>query len=409
MKSKLLLVMLTVMTCMLAQRSHAQTRYQDSVFAAYTLDSVVYSSVTGFKMDIYQPAGDVVAHRPVVILAHGGTFVSGDRENDATVVPLCQDLAHKGYVTVSIDYTLASPITNMLDSALASLEVFKAIADARAAVRYLYQYADSFRIDTTNIYIGGNSAGAVLAMHYAYVTNTAQFGGRRIFLNAIDSIGGTLQGNHGNPGYSSDIKGVISLAGGLSEANWITQCSQPIVAAQGSADAIVPYTCGYPFVFNIATVPLQLCGLGSFNFYLANNVPYSSTLVFPGQGHVPWDGNAALYHQVDTLVTGFLYKEVTNAVPTTCSGFPAGIKNINNSATINMFPNPSSDQLNIRSSQFISSISVADEMGRVVIQTSDLHNLEYQLNTSGLNTGVYIVRVYNEKGELPAVGKITIE
>ena len=178
MKSKLLLVMLTLMTCLLSQHSNAQTRYQDSIFASYTLDSVTYSSSTGYKMDIYQPAGDVATKRPVVMLIHGGTFVSGTRSTDVTVVRLCQDLAHKGYVTVSIDYTLASPITNMLDSALAAIEVFKAIGDARAAVRYLYKDAattNTYRVDTNNIYIGGNSAGGVLGMHYAYVNSLSQF------------------------------------------------------------------------------------------------------------------------------------------------------------------------------------------------------------------------------------------
>lgn len=411
MKSKLLLVMLTVMTCMLAQHSHAQTRYLDSVFAAYTLDSVTYSSVTSYKMDIYQPTSDTATKRPVVVLIHGGTFVSGTRSSDATVVPLCKDLAHKGYVTVSLDYTLANPISNMLDSGLASLEVFKAIADARSAVRYLYADASGanlYKIDTNNVFIGGNSAGAVLAMHYAYVIDTAQFGGRQIFLNAVDSIGGTLQGNRGNPGYSSNVKGVISLAGGLNEASWITQCSQPIVAAQGSADVVVPYTCAFPFVFGAVTVPLQLCGLGSYSYYLSNNVPYSSTLVFPGQPHVPWDANAAIYYQVDTLVTGFLYKEVTNAVPTTCSGFPAGIKNIT-TTDVSVYPNPASDLLNIRSSEYISAISVSDEMGRVVAQTGDLHRMDYQMNTSHLSTGVYIVRIYNEQEQMPSVRKITIE
>ena len=412
MKSKLLLVMLTAMTCMLAQRSHAQTRYQDSIFAAYTLDSVVYSSVTGFKMDIYQPAGDVATKRPVVVLAHEGTFYAGDRESDPTVVGLCKDLAHKGYVAISIDYTLAASPVNLFDTATAAVEVFKAIADARAAVRFLYADAygaNTYKVDTSNIFIGGNSAGAVLAMHYAYVTNTSQLTVNHFFLSAVDSIGGTLQGNHGNPGYNSNIKGVISCAGGLNQAAWLAFCSFPIVYVQGDQDAVVPYTCAEPYISGFH-VPLVLCGLGSLSSSVATNTPYSSTLVFPGQGHVPWDASAPLFYQVDTLVTGFLYKEVTNAVPSTCTGgVHAGIKDITNSATINMYPNPATDVLNIHSSQFISSISVVDEMGRVVLQTSSLHNLEYQLNTSGLTTGVYIVRVYNELGELPAVGKVTIE
>jgi para-nitrobenzyl esterase len=409
MKSKLLLVMLTLMTCLLAQTSDAQTRYQDSIFASYTLDSVVYSPNTGYKMDIYQPAGDVAATRPVVMLAHGGTFVSGDRHSDVTVVRLCKDLAHRGYVTVSIDYTLANPITNMLDSNLASIEVFKAIADARAAVRYLFKDAattNTYKVDTNNIFIGGNSAGGVLGLHYAYVTNTAQFHGRRIFLTAVDTIGGTLEGNRGNPGYNSKVKGVISLSGGLNEAGWIDQCSVPLVGAHGSADATVPYTCAFPVIFGIP-VPLQLCGLGSYGFYLNNNVPYSSSIIFQGAGHVPWDTNAHMYYQVDTLITGFLYKEVTGAAPTSCVGFPAGIAGIGSDAALSIYPNPASSVLNIHSSATISSISVLDEMGRVVSQVADLHSLDYQLNTSRLSAGIYFVKV--ENGLSSSLRKVVIE
>jgi para-nitrobenzyl esterase len=410
MKSKLLLVMLTVMTCLVAERSNAQTRYLDSVFAAYTLDSVTYSTVTGFKMDIYQPTGDTATKRPVVVLAHEGTFYAGTRSSDPTVVGLCRDLAHRGYVTVSIDYTLTGAL-NLFDTATAAVEVFRAIADARAAVRFLYADAygaNTYKVDTSNIFIGGNSAGAVLAMHYAYVTNTSQLTVNHFFLSAVDSIGGNLQGNHGNPGYNSNVKGVISCAGGLNQVAWMAHCSLPIVYAQGSADQVVPYTCAEPYISGF-NVPLQLCGLGSLMDSCTYNTPYSSTLVFTGQGHVPWDASAPMFTQVDTLVTGFLYKEVTNTAPTVCPVHPNGIQNIYNSATTTLFPNPTGSVLNIRSSEYISAVSVSDEMGRTIIQTNGIHGLDYQMNTSGLSTGVYIVRIYNEQEQMPVVRKVTIE
>lgn len=410
MKSKLLLVMLILMTCLLAQRGNAQTRYQDSTFANYTLDSVTYSSLLPYKMDIYQPAGDAAAVRPVVMLVHGGTFVSGTRADDVTVVRLCKDLAHKGYVTVSIDYTLASPITNMLDSTLAAREVFEAIADARAAVRFLYkdaQTTNTYKVDTNNIFIGGNSAGGVLAMHYAYVTSISQFNGRQIFLSAVDTIGGTLEGNHGNPGYSSNVKGVIALSGGLDQAYWMTQCGVPMVGAHGSGDVVVPYTCALPLVFGAFNVPLQLCGLGSYSYYLTNNVPFSETLVFPGAGHVPWDTNVVMYQAVDTLVTGFLYKEVAGLAPTTCSGFPAGIQSIGSTADLSIYPNPASNVLNIRSTEYITGVSMIDEMGRTVSQSADIHSLEYQVNTSGLSSGIYFVKIAN--GQSTTTRKVIVE
>jgi hypothetical protein len=160
-------------------------------------------------------------------------------------------------------------------------------------------------------------------------------------------------------------------------------------------------------VFNIAHVPLQLCGLGSYQFYANSNVPYSQNIIFPGEQHVPWDTSAQMFYQVDTIVTGFLYKEVTNQVPTTCSGFPAGIQGIGSTTNLSIYPNPATSVLNIRSTEFISAISIVDEMGRVVSQNSDLHSLDYQVNTSHMSAGIYFVKL--ETGKSTTVRKITIE
>ena len=100
MKSKLLPIMLLCAAYLMTGSAMAQCtgpRYADSIFSAYTITTVQYS-VYGDSMDIYQPVGDYQATRPLVLLAHEGTFISGDRTSDPTVVRLCQDLAHKGYV-----------------------------------------------------------------------------------------------------------------------------------------------------------------------------------------------------------------------------------------------------------------------------------------------------------------------
>ena len=41
-------------------------------------------------MDVYEPNGDSEPERPLVILAHGGTFISGDKDDERMV-----DLAQK--------------------------------------------------------------------------------------------------------------------------------------------------------------------------------------------------------------------------------------------------------------------------------------------------------------------------
>ena len=406
MRSRLLLLLSAAIICLTAMSSYAQTRYQDSIFASYTVTTVTYSSVYGYQMDIYQPTGDTVKSRPTIVLAHEGTFISGTRTSDPTVVGLCQDLAHKGYVTVSIDYTLVplAMFTNLENYDSAAIEVFRSISDAKAAVRYMKEYASTYGVDTGNVFIGGNSAGAVLAMHYIYIDSLTELSDT--FQSLVAMVGG-IEGNSGNPGYSSSVKGCISLAGGLNQVDWLGYCSKPIVMAQGTADDVVPYTCADPNVG--ISVPLQLCGLGSCASSIVTNTPYYDTLTFPGQGHIPWDSDPGMFHQVDTLVTGFLFHEVTNLVPDTCPAIVNSIRNINNQPTISLYPNPATNVLNIQSSHFISAISVVDEMGRTVSQVGNMNSLSYQMNTSHLSPGIYFVRIYDTQGQIPAVRKVIIE
>ncbi|MFN5885191.1 MAG: alpha/beta hydrolase [Bacteroidota bacterium] len=89
----------------------AQTRFRDSVFASIKVDSnVAYGTNNTFLgvpqnlvMDIYQPEGDTANSRPVIVIAHGGSFINGDRRLP-DVVHLCKQFAKRGYVTASIQY-----------------------------------------------------------------------------------------------------------------------------------------------------------------------------------------------------------------------------------------------------------------------------------------------------------------
>ena len=266
----------------------------------------------------------------------------------------------------------------------------------------MYEYADSFKIDTSNIFVGGNSAGGVLYMQYAYIDSASEMPSN--FQALLPAIGGTLEGNSGHPGYPTNIKGVISLAGGLNQVSWMGFCSKPIVMAQGTADNVVPYTCANA---EGGVVPVTLCGLGSLAPNIVANTPYYDTLTFPGAGHVPWESGGVDFYMVDTLITGFLYKAINTSSTAPCT-LPSGIQNIN-SASISIYPNPASSELNIQSSEFIKNITMTDETGRIVLQTSGLNTLSYQMNTSNINAGIYFVRINDVAGQSPIVKKVVIE
>src|SRR4051812_27343269 len=88
-------------------------RYDTEVFSAVTVKSdTAYGSNTDVNgsnviltMDIYQPAGDTAEIRPLIVWAHGGSFIGGTK-NDGDVTSLCNHFAKRGYVCASINYRL---------------------------------------------------------------------------------------------------------------------------------------------------------------------------------------------------------------------------------------------------------------------------------------------------------------
>lgn len=227
-------------------------RYKQDVFTEVKKTTVDYAptlSHTGLamtlKMDVYEPQNDNATVRPVVILAHGGSFIFGDR---TMMESWCQVLARKGYVAATIQYrlypvfTLGFPdSTDIFDAAI------KAVGDMKAAVRYFREDASTanlFHVDPTNIFIGGYSAGAVAALHAAYLDESDAISP---FMQAILDANGSFEGLSGttsNQTYSSSAKAVLNMSGGLYRSELIGAESIPMAGIHGTADETVPYLSG---------------------------------------------------------------------------------------------------------------------------------------------------------------------
>ncbi len=374
-------------------------RYVSPIFTNVSKTTVTYSTAYGQSMDIYQPVGDTLTARPLIILAHGGSFISGTRSDDSTVLWLCENFAKRGYVTASIDYRLASSFLLMLDSTSAIDVVIKAVSDGKAAIRFFRDNANmaTYKIDTNNIFAGGNSAGAVLYMHVGYLDSLAEC--TSDIATAMAANGG-FEGNSGYPGHSSRPRAIINLAGALHSTSYVGLNDIPSVNAQGDADIVVPYTCADP---NISvTVPVQLCGLGSLEPVYNTEGVYHMSHVFPGASHVPWASIPSDFFTVDSLVQKFLYTLV-------CTG----VTDVAQPSTLNetvIFPNPASDAIYIHAGQNIASIELLDNTGRVVLQKADINGNSLELNTSRLKAGMYFVRVnYVAGSRAPEMQKIIIQ
>mgnify|MGYP003880666825 CR=1 FL=1 len=218
--------------------------------------------------------------------------------------------------------------------------LIRGIQDMKAALRFFYKDASTineYRIDTTQIFCGGVSAGAFIALNHGYFKDT-------IFTNpppdwvqgAYDEVGG-IEGNSGNPGYSTKVKGVINLCGALADTLWIQSTDPVLVSVHGTADDLVSYT------QDTTSVEGLLMGSGLVHIR-ANNVGLPNHLhPFIGAGHVPFilpipfiPPASQYMDSTIWIVRDFLYQHV-QCDSATISGIN---EKVSEKPEMTVFPNP---------------------------------------------------------------------
>ncbi len=121
-------------------------------------DIVYYTGDTNLTLDLYQPAKDAIAARPVIILAHGGGFYIGDKTQ---VSALAESFAKRGYIVVSFNYRLKEhPELNWPKT------IGDAFEDTGHAIDWVKENSRKYRINTDLIALGGTSAGGMIAHNF---------------------------------------------------------------------------------------------------------------------------------------------------------------------------------------------------------------------------------------------------
>ena len=330
---------------------------------------------SGLDMDVYTPDGDTYTERPLIIFAHGGSFFTGNK-NNPSMISLCESFAKRGYVTASIQYRLAS-ILNLTDSMYMLQTVINGISDAKAAVRYFRKDAaingNIFGIDPDQIYIGGYSAGAILAVNLAFVNDT--IGVPSHLLPIIDASGG-LEGNSGNLGYSSSVKAVINIAGAVYKSSYIDVNDVPIVSVHAIDDGTVPYYCD-----NAISNPLilEVCGSGTIHDAIdplgVNNALYT----FSSGGHsIP---SIDMYNVTIPFISDFIYTTLDCNEETYVN---------ENELSVEVYPNPVSEVLNVVVFDPILDLKVMNMIGK---HFSLNISSDGKIDVSTLIPGVYYLEV----------------
>jgi len=396
-----------------------QGRYATDVYSTIDVTSnILYGNNTSntgastdLELDFYEPNGDTSTARPLVIWAHGGSFIGGSK-TDGDVVTLSNRLAKKGFVCASINYRLG--IAFPFNQTNSTKAVLRGVQDMKAAIRFFYKdrkTTDTYKIDTTQIFIAGSSAGGLISFHLAYLDKECELEGY-IPASDVTALGG-LEGNSGNPGYSTKIKGAIGLAGALGSYGWIEVGDVPFCATHGTADGTVPYNRGTVNVLSVGIMTID----GSRMMH-----EQAETIGLPnkfyshyGAGHVPHASSAATMDTTEWFIRDFLVEQVgcsetalqpentplqtSTLYELTYCGL--SISEINMEGVKSIYPNPSSDKIFIELTDVstVKEIQLIDLAGRIQHVNKPTSTISV-IEKGNLVSGTYILKISYVDGSI---------
>lgn len=427
-------IYLSLIALLMHAASFAQTlcsngRYSGNVYTTISssLDipfgvSKQYTGTTQtLTLNFYEPANDTASKRPLIIFAHGGSFIAGTKD-DQDVTELCQRFARKGYICASINYRLGF---FPFDSTGIVPALLRAVQDMKASIRFFYKdrmTLNKYKVDTTNIFIGGSSAGAITALHTAYLNKTCEI---NPYINQTTLVAsGGIEGGSGNQCYSTKVKGVINLCGALGKYWWIESGDVPLCSMHGTADATVKYgqgkaNPGFPTLYLDGSRMIE-AGIGAsgvnhrfYTWYGAGHVPYAGTSA-TAVAYMDTTEKFVRDYLVSRLactnpplmlpntpagtVTAYTFTACNTNVPMACD---VSIRETeNNTLTEALYPNPSSDAVTVafRNTGEEHSLTLTDMTGKIIFADRTKEQ-SYTIYKRQLTSGIYFLKTTNARGE----------
>jgi acetyl esterase/lipase len=286
MKKQLHKLMVLTLLVFASSQIFAQ-RYMQEIFSSYTKSAnieydtnrslnLLYGQVPGqqpiitvsLKCDVYQPSGDTIAKRPVILLVHTGSYLPAiinkqttGSKDDSTIVEICSRLARRGFVAVALDYRMGWNATSTIhDTATGDLlrATYRAMQDVRNCVRYLRNNASTYKIDTAKIIVGGQGTGGYIALALGTVNKLSKIQLPK-FLRSADlspmvdvtsmgdwnGLGGNPYVNYGGEtNLSGNIHMVFNYGGALGDLSWLDSASLPVVSVHCVSDPFAPFGTG---------------------------------------------------------------------------------------------------------------------------------------------------------------------
>lgn len=372
-------------------------RYAEPVFDEVNIETgIPFSSAvkegdtspTTLYLDFYEPVGDTLSARPLVITVFGGAFVAGSRDY-ADMVEYCTRLAKHGYAAASIDYRLIS-IWNLNSTALIR-DAYMAAQDVSSAIRFFKYHCAEYRIDTEQVFLLGNSAGSIAIYCELFMDEN-----ERPVETFEDPDLGPMHssGFDEYAGFSPAVAGAIPQWGGVMDLDVIDEEEYvPLCMLHGTDDTNVPYDSGYcyngmlpgvmPYMYGSHPIAGRLDEIGITDYEFHS---------FEGEGHAFYFIPVVftlIEEKLDTcfsITRDFLFHHLN---------LPQSVPEIDG-RKIQVYPNPATDFVTIQKGEALPnkprSLVVTDVIGRRLFSESNV-SPQTIIDVSQWPSGVYIIRI----------------
>lgn len=200
---------------------------------------------------------------PAIIMFHGGGFSDCKPIDTAIDIRyICNELARRGFVVFNINYRTGSMydfVEPAYTSAQQVLAFYRAVQDGRGAVRSIIKrsrqehiFHDAYKIDTSNIFLAGASAGSAIALNIAYCQSQAMIDSVSPGVkNVLGSINQDFYYGDTTIQYQKKIKGVMNMWGNMfiplsaypDPTKFFSKNinNPPVISFHGLLDSIAPY------------------------------------------------------------------------------------------------------------------------------------------------------------------------
>ncbi|MEO6189452.1 MAG: T9SS type A sorting domain-containing protein [Saprospiraceae bacterium] len=339
-------------------------------------------------IDIYYPVGSVEVKRPLVMWAFGGAFIAGKREDMALT---CEECAKRGWVAATIDYRIGFEGISILpyDSAEVIRAGFRGAQDGKSALRYLKSRNLEDSIDLGRVWVGGVSAGSIVALATAFFNKDSEkpieAGNFTIANGRARNDLGSINGNRFINGYDTKVQGVFNFFGAVIDVNIIEKGDDiAIFSYHQDLDPVVP--CGhsrpywtlagvterFPYVNGSCLIDPRLTEIGLNEYY-----------------HKAWiyKGNQHAVHNAAEVLKFMLQ----NANPILCGTVGTHSASKNNLGQIEIYPNPVREKIFLENLDNNTSYSIFSTNG-VVVSKGIAHN-STSISTNQLEEGMYILQL----------------